>query len=162
MKKYFLTGCIFALSMIPISAAQQNGKSRGVMTKAEEVKPIKWYVDYDEAQAVAKQANKPLFLFFTGSDWCGWCKKMDQEVFTSSYFSQAVGEDFIFVEVDFPMQKTLTANQQKQNNDLKQKYGVTGYPTMIILDPNGNFIAETSYQPGGPKAYADYLKQLLN
>lgn len=143
---FFVCGC----SLISQPAYAQAASSQ-----------LAWYTNYNEAASAAKRANKPLILFFTGSDWCGWCKKMDQEVFASPEFAQAVGNDFIFVELDFPMNKPLPAAQSQENNRLKQKFGVTGYPTIIVLDSNGNFIAETGYRPGGGKSYADYLKQLI-
>lgn len=122
---------------------------------------LQWYTNYEQALSAARSQNKPLVLFFTGSDWCGWCKKIDQEIFQTSDFSNEIGNNFIFVEVDFPMNKQLPANEQSQNGMLKQQFNVTGYPTIIVLDSNGNFIAETGYRPGGGKAYAQYLKQLV-
>jgi protein disulfide-isomerase len=123
--------------------------------------PVKWYKDYAQAAQMAAKEHKPILLFFTGSDWCGWCKKMDQEIFSSPDFATLMGNSFVFVEIDFPMNQQLPPDQAQQNTQLKQKYGVTGYPTVIILDSQGNFIAETGYRPGGGKAYADYLKQLM-
>lgn len=157
MRKHLLAACLLAFSVSPILAAGQNAHSMQSKPSSQ----IKWYTNYSEAEAAAKKANKPLLLFFTGSDWCGWCKKMHQEVFSSPEFAQMVGNDFIFVDVDFPMNKKLPQQLQEQNNRLKHQYGVTGYPTVIILGPNGNFIAETGYRPGGGKAYAEYLKQLV-
>lgn len=122
---------------------------------------VQWQTNYTQAAEQAKKENKPLLLFFTGSDWCGWCKKMHQEIFSSPDFAQAVGSNFVFVEVDFPMNKQLPSDVAQQNAMLKQKYGITGYPTVIILSSDGNFIAETGYRPGGGKAYADYLKQFI-
>jgi len=173
MTKHLLVACILALGFSPAFAANNQkphsntGNAHATQQQQQQASSksqsgqIKWYKNFSEAAAAAKQAHKPLLLFFTGSDWCGWCKKMDQEVFSSSDFAQAVGNDFVFVEIDFPMNKPLPPEQTQANNELKKKYGVTGYPTIIILDSSGNFIAETGYRPGGGKAYADYLKQLL-
>lgn len=147
MTKYLLVACILALGLSPVYA--------------QDATQIKWSTNYNEAAAASKKDRKPILLFFTGSDWCGWCKKLHQEVFATPEFAQAVGKDFNFVEVDFPMNKPLPTEQQQENNMLKKKYGVKGYPTVIILDSNGNFVAETGYRPGGGKEYADYLKQLL-
>ncbi len=161
MRKHLFATCVLALCLSPAFAAGQNGKVSPPAASTQSAGQIKWYKNYNEAEAAAKKANKPLLLFFTGSDWCGWCKKMDQEVFASPDFAKDVGNDFIFAEIDFPMNKPLPPEEQQVNNNLKQKYGVTGYPTVIILDANGNFIAETGYRPGGGKTYAEYLKQLL-
>ncbi len=118
---------------------------------------IQWYTNYQEAVAKAKAEKKSLVLFFTGSDWCGWCKKMENEILSTGEFAKTAGNNFIFVMLDFPMNKTLPQNITDQNAELKQKYGITGYPTIIVLDSNENFVAETGYRSGGGKAYADYL-----
>lgn len=156
IKKYlyglFAVAFMTSLSTLQAAPAQNGTNQQG---------GINWFTDYSQATAAAKKQNKPMILFFTGSDWCGWCKKMVQEVFKSPEFAQEVGNDFIFVDVDFPMNQQLAANITQQNAQLKQQYGVTGYPTLIILDSNQNFVAETGYRPGGGKAYADYLKQLI-
>lgn len=122
---------------------------------------VQWYTNYQEAVAAAKSGNKPIVLFFTGSDWCGWCKKMESEVFSTPEFAKKVGNRFVFVDLDFPMNKTLPSGVAEQNAALKQKYGITGYPTLVVLDSNENFIAETGYRPGGGAAYADYLISLV-
>lgn len=123
---------------------------------------IKWHTDYDEAISAAKQQKKHLLLFFTGSDWCGWCKKMQQEIFESPEFAHEAGNHFIFQEVDFPMNTQLPPKETQQNAMLKKKYGISGYPTIIILDSDENFIGEAGYRPGGGKAYAQYIKQLVS
>src|SRR5690606_3247028 len=118
MRKHLLTACILALSFAPAFAVGQNGNNARAARQpqaSQQYGQIRWYTNYNEAAAAAKNANKPLLLFFTGSDWCGWCKKMHQEVFASADFAQAVGNDFIFVEIDFPMNKPLPPEQQQQN-----------------------------------------------
>ncbi|MCH9610646.1 MAG: Thiol:disulfide interchange protein DsbD [Chlamydiales bacterium] len=121
-----------------------------------------WMDNYEQAMKNAEQQHKPVILYFTGSDWCGWCKKMDQEVFSSPAFAAAVGQKFVFVKVDFPMNSKLPEAQARQNAQLKQRYGVTGYPTVVIVDSKGGFIGETGYRAGGGKAYAQWLEQFLN
>jgi protein disulfide-isomerase len=157
MKGFFFAVCLSLLTLGYSSAL----KAQSTMTTQPGQSQIQWQTNYNQAVQEAQKSRRPLLLFFTGSDWCGWCKKMQSEVFSSAEFAQSVGGSFVFVEIDFPMNKQLPADQKQQNEQLKQKYGVTGYPTVIILDSNQNFVAEAGYRPGGGKAYADYLKQLL-
>jgi protein disulfide-isomerase len=123
---------------------------------------IQWMTNYQDAVAKAKAENKSIVLFFTGSDWCGWCKKMENEILSTPDFAKAAGNQFVFVLLDFPMNKTLPPAIADQNSALKQKYGITGYPTIIILDCDEKFVAETGYRSGGGKAYADYLMGLTH
>lgn len=122
---------------------------------------IQWSASSKEATDKAKQENKAVILLFTGSDWCEWCKKMNKEVFEDPEFIRLTGNRFVFVELDFPMNKILPLDMAEQNAQLKYKYGITGYPTVVVLDSNGNFVAETGYRPGGGRAYAEYLLGLI-
>ncbi len=152
---------MLALLNVGVNLAFAENNNSTLPVNQQQQSQVSWNTNYNDALQAAQNQNKPLLLFFTGSDWCGWCKKMVQEVFDSPEFAQKVGDDFIFVEVDFPMRAPLSSTLAQQNDMLKQRYGVTGFPTIIILDPNQNFVAESGYRPGGGVAYADYLKQLM-
>ncbi len=122
---------------------------------------VQWMTNYDQAVQQAKSTNKPLLLFFTGSDWCGWCKKLDSEALDTSEFAQMAGNSFVFVLVDFPSKKKLPPAEAEQNKQLQQKFNVKGYPTVILLDPNQQQIGVTGYRPGGGKAYAEHLQKMV-
>lgn len=145
----------------PNTGAMQNRQPGGAVGYQQQRGKVQWYTNYTQALSVAQRENKPLLLFFTGSDWCGWCKKIDKEVFDTQEFGQSVGGRFVFVKLDFPMNNQLPREEAQQNAMLKQKYGVTGFPTIVVLDSQENFLAETGYRPGGGQAYADYLSSLI-
>jgi len=123
---------------------------------------IKWHTSYDQAVKLSESTSKPMVLFFTGSDWCGWCKKLEKEALDTPEFAEAAGEAFIFVKLDFPMKKSLDAAETAQNNELKKKYNVRGFPTLIILDNNQEPVGLTGYQTGGGKRYAEHLLKMVN
>ena len=160
-RKLFLCATLLLGLSSALCAQNGNGNDKSAKPATQAAQKITWTTNYQQAVSQAQQGNKHIFLFFTGSDWCGWCKKFENEALSTPQFAQGVGERFVFVEVDFPMSKALPADLQKQNADLKKKYGVTGYPTVVILDSAQNFVAETGYRPGGGKAYADYLLQFI-
>ncbi|MDB6081914.1 MAG: putative disulfide bond isomerase, partial [Chlamydiia bacterium] len=125
-------------------------------------KELHWMTNYTEALAVAQKESKPLFLYFTGSDWCGWCFKMDSEILASDDFIDIVGNKFVFVSVDFPVYKELTPALTKQNEELKEQYKIHGFPTIIILDQAGKEFATLNYRQGGGKSYGEYLLKVLD
>ena len=120
-----------------------------------------WIEDFDKAKKQAKAENKYMLVDFTGSDWCGWCIKLNNEVFTQKEFLQYAQDNLVLVELDFPRGKPQSAEIKKQNNELATKYGVRGFPTILILDPNGELVAKTGYQKGGPVAYIEHIKGLI-
>jgi thioredoxin-related protein len=119
-----------------------------------------WETDFEAARAKALSAGKDLLLNFTGTDWCPWCKKLKQEVFDHEVFVHEASKNFVFVELDFPNKKKLPEELVKQNKGLQEKYGVKGYPTVLLTDVKGRVFARTGYRPGGAKKYLVHLKEL--
>jgi len=120
-----------------------------------------WTTNYEQARKDAAKAGKGLLMDFSGSDWCGWCIRLDKEVFSHDVFKKAVTKDFIPVLLDYPENKSkISADIQAQNEKLKQKYGIQGYPTVILADAKGRPYAKTGYQAGGPEAYLEHLTGL--
>jgi len=120
-----------------------------------------WTDDFEAAKATAKAQNRFMLLDFTGSDWCGWCIKLDKEVFSKSEFKKYAAEKLVCVELDYPMKSKPSKKVQKQNEELKNQFSIRGYPTIILLDPNGEKIGQTGYKDGGPDAYVEHLEAII-
>ena len=119
-----------------------------------------WGDDYEKGLAQAKAEKKLVLLDFTGSDWCGWCIKLDKEVFSKKEFKDYAKDNLVLVEVDFPQTKKLTKKLKEQNDKLQAQYGIKGYPTIIVLNPDGKKVGELGYQEGGPAAFTAKLDGL--
>ena len=77
-----------------------------------------WMTNWEEAKAKAKAENKPILINLTGSDWCGWCIKLDKEVFSKKEFKDYAKENLVLVELDFPQGKRQSKKLQEQNEKL--------------------------------------------
>jgi len=120
-----------------------------------------WMTDFDAAKAKAKAENKAMLVDFTGSDWCGWCIKLDKEVFSKAAFKDYASENLVLVEIDFPRKKEQSAELKAQNQALAEKYGIRGFPTILIMDGDGKVLKKTGYRRGGPEKYIEHLKGIL-
>lgn len=121
-----------------------------------------WMTDFEAAKTKAVAENKPLLLDFTGSDWCGWCIKLDKEVFSQEEFKAYANESLVLVELDFPRDASkLPAGVAEQNEALAKKYGIRGFPTILVLTPEGKLVEKTGYQRGGAGAYVDHIKEIV-
>ncbi|MBV9657974.1 MAG: thioredoxin family protein [Verrucomicrobia bacterium] len=119
-----------------------------------------WTTDYQNALQTAKNEKKMVLLDFTGSDWCGWCMKLDKEVFSTPEFKDFAAKNLVLVKVDFPRSVQQTAAVKAQNQKLAQQYKIEGYPTIIVLNADGKPVGELGYEPGGPSAFIGKLKTL--
>ena len=95
---------------------------------------LKWHTNFDDASALSQKQNKPIFAFFTGSDWCGWCRRLQATVFHKPSFKQWANENVVLLELDFPRRKQLPPEIAAQNNELKNFFQPRGYPTIWMFD----------------------------
>jgi uncharacterized protein YyaL (SSP411 family) len=108
-----------------------------------------WTTDYKAALAKAQEQKKLVLLDFTGSDWCGYCKLLDKEVFTQPSFKDFADKNYILVTVDFPRQTELPEAVKQQNDALNKQFNIDGFPTLIVLTPDGKELGrEVGYNPG--------------
>ena len=131
---------------------------------------LKWHTNVNEAIKVSVESEKPLFLFFTGSDWCGWCIRLQKEVFFKPEFAKWANENLVLVELDFPKRKKLDQLLVNQNNQLRQIFAVRGYPTGVFVKPNPekgeiNLVKDKlgvqGYVKGGPSAWIAGADKIL-
>ena len=148
----FLAGCDDESTVLP--AVQET-------VVVENAPAWEWMTDWKAAQARAKAENKPILIDFSGSDWCGWCIKLDEEVFAQPEFQKWAPDHVIPFLADFPRKTPLADDVKMQNQALASVYGIEGFPTVILVRPDGTVIAKTGYQAGGAEKYIAHLEKLL-
>lgn len=117
-----------------------------------------WMTNYNDALALAAKQDRMVLLDFTGSDWCPPCMKLHEDIFEKPEFSAFAKDKLVTVMLDFPRSKSLDAQVKKQNEALAKKYGVEGFPTLILLTSKGKEIdRRVGYFPGGPAAFAQWV-----
>jgi protein disulfide-isomerase len=131
-------------------------------------KGLEWHTDVNKAIELSVKTEKPLFMFFTGSDWCGWCKRLVKEVFIKPEFAAWATKNVILVELDFPRRTPISEDLKKQNRELGQMFGVRGYPSIWFVTPeitagkvNFNKLGSQGYVAGGPKAWIAGANKIL-
>ena len=114
--------------------------------------------DYDAALARAKTSGRQMFVLFTGSDWCGWCIKLEEEVFSKGEFLDFATNNYELVVLDYPMKKKQPEAQKKRNRELSDKFKVRGYPTVLVIDSNEKVVFQTGYEAGGAQKWIESFK----
>ena len=146
--KYLITGLFFAFCLISQTLFAQEPKSN------ESTQGLVWQSDLMKAHKLSQSSKKPIFAFFTGSDWCGWCHKLQKEVFAKPEFISWAKKNVILLELDFPRRKQLSPELTQQNANLQQQFQVQGYPTVWMFftskDPKDN---KFSLNPLGSLGY---------
>tara|TARA_R110002050_G_scaffold24064_2_gene64108 strand:- start:25430 stop:25900 length:471 start_codon:yes stop_codon:yes gene_type:complete len=130
---------------------------------------LTWHTDMDEAYAIATKENKTLLLFFTGSDWCGWCIKLQNEVLKTSDFEKWAKDNVVLVELDFPRRKALDKKLQIQNYQMQKMFQVRGYPSIHFAKPEKTTegkkslsrLGSTGYVRGGAEKWLEVVNGIL-
>ena len=130
---------------------------------------LEWHTDLNKAIEISIESEKPLFMFFTGSDWCGWCIRLQKEVFFKPDFVKWAKENLVLVELDFPRRKKLEESLKQQNENLRQMFAVRGYPTGWFVVPeieenkvNFKRLGSQGYVAGGPKNWINGANKILS
>ena len=114
---------------------------------------LPWTSDFDTATDTAKAEGLPIYLYFTGSSWCIWCKKMDREIHNQDAFRQKTVGKFLFVKIELP----AGSQPSEKIKTLLDAYHVQGVPSVIILSSDGQELARFRYQQMTPDHYADLV-----
>jgi len=130
---------------------------------------LTWHTDMSKATDISIKENKPMFLFFTGSDWCGWCIRLQKEVFKTPEFVKWAKDNVVLVELDFPRKNNQSDVVKQQNAQLQQQLQVIGYPTVWFVSAtktadakvNLNALGSSGYVAGGPKVWIDGANQII-
>ena len=118
-----------------------------------------WTSDAKAALETAKKDKKLVLMDFTGSDWCGWCIKLNKDVFSQKEFKDYASTNLVLLELDFPNEKKLSDAVKKQNEELKKKHEVSGFPTLVLTDADGKVLwKQVGYLQGGPKAFIEAIE----
>jgi protein disulfide-isomerase len=152
MKKIILIALFFVAT---VSVKAQDG--------------LKWYSEINQAIEASRQEQKPLFLFFTGSDWCGWCMKLQNEVFKTPEFTAWAKDHAILVDLDFPRRTPQSDALKSQNNQLQQTFAVQGYPTVFFVNAKKtekdkydlSSLGKTGYVAGGPDKWIECANAMI-
>ncbi len=121
-----------------------------------------WTSDWQAAKDRSKAEGKPILIYLTGSDWCGWCKKLEKEVISQPAFMDFAKRHFVLMEADYPREKPQPPELKKQNAELEKKYLAGGYPTMWVLDSEGNKLSSDLGEiKGGVDGYIAKLREFL-
>jgi thioredoxin-related protein len=121
----------------------------------------KWETDLKKAQEEAKAAHKLLLVDFTGSDWCGFCVRMNRDVFSKQQFKDYASKNLVLLEIDFPRAKEQPQNVREQNQRLAAEYQIEGFPTFVVLNGEGRKVWRyEGYFPNGPDAFIAELEKL--
>tara|TARA_B100000609_G_scaffold197735_1_gene195730 strand:+ start:858 stop:1286 length:429 start_codon:yes stop_codon:yes gene_type:complete len=120
-----------------------------------------WLESYEESLIKSNQENKKIILVFQGSDWCGPCIKLTEEVWSSKYFIDYARKFFILLKADFPRKRKnyLSDEQKEANKILAERFNPNGYfPLIVVIDSTGNVLGKMGYEKKTPEQYIKTLE----
>lgn len=165
--KYAFVAILFSMAaMLSCTPAQDSANQEldaEVLPNSgsEEYQVGTWTEDWDLALSAAKELHRPILVNFTGSDWCVWCTRLAEEVFTQDEFKQFAKENLVMLKLDFPRNIKQSDELKQQNSMLQRQFSIKGYPTIVFLNEEGKEINRTGYRPGGAAEYVSHIKELL-
>ncbi|NLG13135.1 MAG: thioredoxin fold domain-containing protein [Lentisphaerae bacterium] len=152
MKKLITLALFLTIALVAAPKADIDGAKKGV-----------WTMDYDSVLKATQNENTPILMLFTGSDWCGWCKVLDEKVLSKTEWIDYAQKNLYLAYIDFPRDgKLVPEKYKKRNRELQEKFAVRGYPTILLLDAKGNKIGSIPMERNfTPNRFITKVRQLL-
>lgn len=121
-----------------------------------------WLTDYQAAIEKARAEQKIVLIEFHGSDWCPPCKRLNNEVLSQKAFKDLAGESLVLVDADFPRRSELPAAQREHNEQLARKFGAQYFPTVVLVNPEGQVLDKlVGFPRGGLDGFLNFIKEHL-
>jgi protein disulfide-isomerase len=146
--------------LIALFLASFTFQAQEPSSSSKQAKQLDWQTDINKAISISNKTKKPMLLFFTGSDWCGWCIRLQNEVLKTPEFAAWAKKNVVLVELDFPRRTPQSDAIKAQNNGMQQAFGIQGFPTIYFATakmkegkPSFTGIGNTGYVAGGPAAW---------
>ncbi|OHD63311.1 MAG: hypothetical protein A2176_00285 [Spirochaetes bacterium RBG_13_51_14] len=123
-------------------SSEQEDNKRAGLAAGEQV-TVTWH-DFNGGLKLAVEKRKPVVMDFY-AEWCGWCRKMEAEVFTDPEVASKLRDNYICIRLH--TDKNFDEKIKYKNHILtKQEFaamlGVQGLPTVVFLDREGNLITK--------------------
>lgn len=151
---------IAVLAMLSYHCDPAPTDKQGSLDEAQDF--TSWTTDYEAAQSFAKKSGRKTLLLFTGSDWCRPCINMEGEVFHSEEFKN-LAKDLVLVKLDLPRRKPQDPELRKRNHRLMRKYRASGFPTIIILSPEGKELyRKVGYRKGEKDSFLSEISSVID
>jgi len=118
---------VITLLMLSLSSFAQDNVSQ-----------LDWLTNLDEAKEIAKEENKPILVYFTGSDWCAPCKALKTDFFETDEFASRA-QSLVLVMIDYPRRiDIISETQRAYNKKIIDTYNPDkAFPAMVMLNKKG-------------------------
>lgn len=98
--------------------------------------------DFDDGIKQAKKQNKKVMIDIY-TNWCGWCKKLDKEVYANKNVSKYLSDNYISIKLNAESGKKINfKGKEYTEQQLAAALGATGYPTIVFLKSNADLITK--------------------
>lgn len=123
-----------------------------------------WGTDFEQGLAAAEKLDRSVLVEFTGSDWCSACAVLESKVLPTKVFTDFVAKNkLVPVVLDYPnAADKVSPEQRAKRNELSARYGITGFPTLLVVDSKGQPFGRIVGVIGSPEQHVERLQAILD
>ena len=119
--------------------------------------PLNWLTDFTEAMDLAKESGRPLYMLFTGSDWCPWCIRLKEELYDHREFVDFANSELVLLKFDSTRNPPLSSERRQEIDRYSRQFNISGLPTVVILSSEGKELYRGGYRRNATPA--DYIRE---
>lgn len=116
----------------------------------------------DQAFSAAAESSKTVLLYFSGSDWCLPCQRINKTIIADSSFKIYADKNLVVIEADFPQKSKLSKQQVSWNEKLAEEYNPNGiFPYLLLVHADKTIITSLEYLHYDPKHFIEEINAAL-
>ncbi|MBQ2631575.1 MAG: thioredoxin family protein [Kiritimatiellae bacterium] len=152
----FFRLCALSLVALVLTGCPSRVAEEGGGAARDEPAADVWTDDIEGAFKAASESGRPVFIDFTGSDWCGWCKLAEKNIFSTRAWADFASE-LVCLKVDFPQRGRPDVMTMRRREDLAKAFGVEGFPTLVLATAERKELARFM---AGRKGSAEFIAEV--
>lgn len=146
MKKYFpfliiVIVALFAISCSEADSQAKSNKKNSTENKSEKTMAANFTLSFNDGVEKSVKDKKNMIVDFY-TDWCHWCKVMDEKTFSVDSVATKLSERFVTVRINAedPSGTATFKNQTMNNVELTRAFGVRGFPSLAFISSEQEII----------------------
>ena len=133
-----------------------------VLPAVADLQEAGWMTDFKKASELSTEKKLPMLVAFVNSQQGGWYQKLQDDILSTDIFKTFAAESLVLVLADYPEDKQQAEDILEQNKELIGQYKIKRFPTIVLISTTGKEIGRSGYRKGGPQAFVNHLKSLLD
>lgn len=140
-----------------IKAAPAEEAKPAATTSVPANRKAKWLEKLKAAEMDAQETGLPILLLFTGSKWCGYCIKLEENILSKKEFKEFANQHLVLLKYDF---EGPSDPPSRDASEQAKKFNVSGFPSYFLITADGKVLSDRKgADESSPDGFAKWVEK---